>query len=369
MNLVLTCPLGLESLAKKEIELLGLPILHSQDKQITTSFSDENIAKLNLWSRVGNKVYIELVRKDKIDTFDKLFDLIKSIKWKDIILEENPIIVNATSTNSKLESLPAIQKIVKKAIVDKLSDSFLRENDKFPTIFIETVLIKDTCQILIDTSGIALHKRGYRKQSVEAPLRENLAAGLVLLSSWRFSENFYDIFCGSGTIAIEAALIAKNIAPGLHRNFAFEKFRFIKSGILEIEKEKAKGKIMNKNYSIIASDIDENALEIASKNAENAGVGDIIKFELRDFRDYNNEKLIGTMVSNPPYGVRLQDEDLDKLYKDIANIFSKNKELKGGIITNYQFGDLLKFDYKKRKLYNGGEMCYFYSKTNQHNPN
>ncbi|MDD3302843.1 MAG: class I SAM-dependent RNA methyltransferase [Candidatus Gracilibacteria bacterium] len=363
MNIVLTCPLGLESLAKKELELLGLPILNSQDKQITTAFSDENLAKVNLWSRIGNKVYIELVKKNNIDSFDKLFDLIKSIKWSNLILEENPIIINATSISSTLESVPGIQKIGKKAIVDSLTTGFLRENDKFPSIYVEIVLIKDTCQILIDSSGDPLHKRGYRKQSVEAPLRENLAAGLVLLSSWRFRENFYDFFCGSGTIVIEAGLIAKNIAPGLNRNFAFEKFKFIKPGILENEKNKAKEKIMNKTYNIFASDLDEDALKIASDNAKIAGVGDIIKFEKRDFRDFLTEKdLAGTIVSNPPYGLRLQDENIDKLYKDIALLLNKNRDLRGGVITDYQFGDLIKGEYKKRKLYNGGKMCYLYIK-------
>ncbi|MFA5917288.1 MAG: class I SAM-dependent RNA methyltransferase [Candidatus Gracilibacteria bacterium] len=364
MNLVLTCPFGLESIAKKEIELLGLPIVNSQDKQITTSYSENNIAKLNLWSRVGNKVYIELAKKDSIDSFDKLFELIQSIDWKYFIVEENPIIVNATSISSQLESVPGIQKIGKKAIVDKLSKGFLREDDNCTSIYVEIVLIRNTCQILIDTSGEALHKRGYRQQSVEAPIRENLAAGLVLLSSWRFKENFYDFFCGSGTIVIEAALIAKNIAPGINRNFAFEKFKFLNKDVLNEEKEIAKSKIMNKTYNIRGSDIDENAINIAKNNALKAGVGDIIHFEQGDFRNYINSNLIGTMVSNPPYGIRLKDEDLEKLYFDIASLFNKNKELKGGIITNYKFGELFKGHYKKRKIYNGQELCYFYSKSN-----
>ncbi|NDK08411.1 class I SAM-dependent RNA methyltransferase [Candidatus Gracilibacteria bacterium] len=363
MNLVLTCPFGLESIAKKEIELLGLPIIHSQDKQITTEYSEKNLAKLNLWSRVGNKVYIELARKDKIDSFDKLFDFVKSIKWSDFILEENPIIVNATSHYSKLESIPDIQKIGKKAIVESIKSGFLREDDKYPSIFVEIVLLKDTCQILIDTTGEALHKRGYRKQSLEAPLRENLAAGLVLLSSWRFRENFYDIFCGSGTIVIEAALIAKNIAPGINRTFAFEKFKFIDKEIIKQEREIAKSKILNKSYSIFGSDIDPEAIKIASNNAEIAGVGDIIKFELRDYEDFLETPIAGTLVSNPPYGIRLKDENLEEIYKNLAIIFSKNKELKGGVITNFQFGDLLKINYKKRKLYNGQELCYLYLKS------
>lgn len=363
MNLVLTCPFWLESVAKKEIELLWLPIIHSQDKQITTSYGEKNLAKLNLWSRVGNKVYIEIVKKDKVDSFDKLYELIKNINWSDFILEENPIIVNATSHNSKLESIPDIQKIWKKAIVDSLNKWFLRENDHFPSIFVEIVLIKDTCQILIDTTGEALHKRWYRKQSVEAPLRENLAAWLVLLSSWRFRENFYDLFCWSWTIVIEAALIAKNIAPWLNRNFAFEKFKFIDKEAIKEEREVANSKILNKTYSINASDIDSNAIDIARNNAINAWVWDIIKFENKDYMWFLSEELSGTLVSNPPYGIRLETENIDELYKNIAKFFNKNKYLKWGIITNYQFWDLLKINYKKRKLYNWQELCYLYLKN------
>lgn len=364
MNLVLTCPFWLESIAKKEIELLGLPIVNSQDKQITTSYSENNIAKLNLWSRVWNKVYIELAKKDSIDSFDKLFELIQSIDWKYFIVEENPIIVNATSISSQLESVPGIQKIWKKAIVDKLSKWFLREDDNCTSIYVEIVLIRNTCQILIDTSWEALHKRWYRQQSVEAPIRENLAAGLVLLSSWRFKENFYDFFCWSWTIVIEAALIAKNIAPGINRNFAFEKFKFLNKDVLNEEKEIAKSKIMNKTYNIRWSDIDENAINIAKNNALKAWVWDIIHFEQGDFRNYINSNLIWTMVSNPPYGIRLKDEDLEKLYFDIASLFNKNKELKWWIITNYKFWELFKGHYKKRKIYNWQELCYFYSKSN-----
>ncbi len=368
MNLVLTCPFWLESIAKKEIELLGLPIINSQDKQITTSYSENNIAKLNLWSRVGNKVYIELARKDNIDSFDKLFELLQSIDWKYFIVEENPIIVNATSISSQLESVPGIQKIWKKAIVDKHSKWFLREDNNCASIYVEIVLIKNTCHILIDTSWEALHKRWYRQQSVEAPIRENLAAGLVLLSSWRFKENFYDFFCWSWTIVIEAALIAKNIAPGINRNFAFEKFKFLDKNILNEEKEIARSKIINKTYSIKWSDIDENTINIAKSNAIKAWVWDIINFEQKDFRNHIGTNLIWTMVSNPPYGIRLKDEDIEKLYSDIASLFNKNKELKWWIITNYttsstgQFGELLKGDYKKRKLYNWQELCYFYTK-------
>lgn len=364
MNLVLTCPFWLESIAKKEIELLWLPILNSQDKQITTEYSERNIAKLNLWSRVWNKVYIEIVKKENIDSFDKLFELIKDINWWNFLLEENPIIVNATSHSSKLESIPDIQKIWKKAIVESTKKWFLREDDNYPSIFVEIVLIKNICQILIDTSWVALHKRWYRQQSMAAPLRENLAAWLVLLSPWRFKENFYDIFCWSWTIVIEAALIAKNIAPWLNRDFAYERFKFIDKKYIKEEREIAKSKIINKIYSINWSDIDKEAIKVAINNANKAWVWDIINFKIKDYKDFLQENITWTLISNPPYWIRLENNSLDELYKNIANIFNINKELKWWIITNYQFWDLLKINYKKRKLYNWQELCYLYIKNN-----
>ncbi len=363
MNLVLTCPFWLESIAKKEIELLWLPILNSQDRQITTSFSDEALIKLNLWSRVGNKVYIELAKKDKIDSFDKLFELVKSINWNYFLNENNPIIVNANSKNSKLFSLPDIQKISKKAIIESLWWWLIKEDNTLNWLFIEIVLIGDTCQVLIDSSWTPLHKRWYRKVWVEAPLRENLAAWLVLLSNWKFRENFYDLFCWSWTIVIEAAMIARNIAPWLNRKFAFQDWKFIDLSILKKEKENAKNKIFSKNYNIFASDLDEEALNIAKNNAINAWVNDTIKFIKKDFIDYQKENLSWTLVSNPPYGIRLDNYNLEILYKDLANFLNSQKDLKSSIITNYQLWNLLKFDYKKRKLYNWQEMCYMYKKV------
>lgn len=363
MNIVLTCPYWLESIAKKEIELLWLPILNSQDRQITTIFSEKNLIKLNLWSRVGNKVYIEFAKKDKIDTFDKLFELVQTINWKNFLTKNSPIIVNASSKNSKLHSLPNIQSIAKKAIIEDLWWKFIREDVKNNWFYIEIVLIGDICQILLDSSGEALHKRWYRKLWVEAPIRENLAAWLVLLSNWRFKESFYDLFCWSWTIAIEAAMIARNIAPWLNRNFDFENWEFINNKIFEQEKQKAKERIFNKNYEIIASDLEEKVIDIAKINALNAQVGDTIKFLKRDFRDYSEENLTWTLVSNPPYGIRLDSYNLEVLYKDLAKFLNFQKNLKSSIITTYELWNLLKFEYKKRKLYNWQEMCYMYKKV------
>ncbi|USN58255.1 MAG: hypothetical protein H6767_08300 [Candidatus Peribacteria bacterium] len=224
--------------------------------------------------------------------------------------------------------------------------------------------MEDTVYVMINTTGEALHKRGYREQAGEAPLKENLAAALVLLSGWNFKAPFYDLFCGSGTIAIEAAMIAKNIAPGLQRSFAFEdwgtELKTLKSeGSKLAKKEQYDGK-----YTILAGDNDEKVLDIARHNAFKAGVEDMITFMQRDYRDFAKAQLVGTMVSNPPYGMRLRPENLRQMYVDLNRLFQENEQLTGGIITSFEGNDMIMQakNYKKRKLYNGGERCYFYKK-------
>ncbi len=185
-----------------------------------------------------------------------------------------------------------------------------------------------------------------------------------MLSGWRYKEPFLDPFCGSGTIAIEAAMIARNIAPGLTRNFAGEYFPWYDAEYFKQAKEQAKTKIMTeRTYAITGSDTDSEAVRIAKDNAKRAGVADTVSFLKKDFKEYISEYLSGALVSNPPYGIRLKDYDLDLLYKDISIVFTKNTSLFGGIITSYDFGKYTRPNlWKNRKLYNGNELCYFYSK-------
>jgi len=205
-----------ESIAKKEIERQGWKIIEVNDRSVEFEGDSKTMVRVNLWSRVGNKVYQVLEESGRIDDFDKLYDLVSKIDFKKYFHHDYPIIVKAKSINSKLTATPSIQKIVKKAIIDSITDKSGdkviedRELEKFE---IMVVIINDKAKILLNTSGEALHKRWYRTETWDAPIKESLAAALVLLSGWRFKQNFYDIFCGSGTIAIEAAMIAKNIAP------------------------------------------------------------------------------------------------------------------------------------------------------------
>jgi len=358
----------IESIAKKEVEKQGWKIVEVSDRMIEFEGDSKTMIRINLWSRVWNKVYQVLDEGTRIDDFDKLYDLVQKIEFKKYFHHDYPIVVKVKSIHSKLDSTPAIQKIVKKSIIDKITDksgekvSEDRELEKFE---IMVVLINDKVRILLNTSWEALHKRGYRTDTWDAPIKESLAAALVLLSSWRFKENFYDIFCGSWTIAIEAAMIAKNIAPWLDRYFAFENLVLVDKTLVKQELEEAKKKTFEWEYKIFASDIDENVLEKARENAKNANVDDIIDFEKKDFTEYLYEELSWILVSNPPYWERLKDEDLNWIYRNIDKLLQKNQWLTGWVITSYfeEFDKLIKLsDYKKRKLYNGWEKCYFYRK-------
>lgn len=373
MQFFITCTPGVESVLKREIEKIGGENLVVSDRGILCSGPDNLLAELNVWVRTGNRVYMVL-REKRTRSFDELFDTAIALDWRKYIPKDAPIVVDAVSVKSELESIPAIQKTLKKAIVTKITgdrESILKEDVKVTGIHIFALIRENTTLLLLDTSGEPLHKRGYRTEALEAPIKETLAAAMVSLSGWRYREPFLDPFCGSGTIAIEAAMIAENIAPGLSRAFAGEHFPWYDAKYFKQAKEQAKAKIItDKTYTITASDTDAEAVRIASNNAKRAGVADSIIFENKDFKSYVSEYLSGALVSNPPYGIRLQDYDLDLLYKDISVVFTKNTSLFGGIITSYDFGKFTRPEsWKNRKLYNGNELCYFYTKKFQENPN
>lgn len=370
MKLFITCIAWVESILNKEVERLGYKIIKTNDRYVYLESDDAWIARVNLWSRVGNKVYLEIAKHQTRD-FDELFDFVGSIDWKKYIDSENPVNVNTVSIKSYLDSVPAIQKITKKSIVTKITGSKNdmlyenpNENPREILIFIE----ENECRVLLNTTWEALHKRWYRISEHEAPIKESLAAALVLLSWWSYKKPLYDFFCWSGTILIEAALIARNIAPGsLGRRFAFEDFSWYASEILaEALHEAEKKAFKDKKYEIIGSDIDKDNIEISIKNAKKAWVEDTIRFEVKEVWEYLKDKnIIGTLVSNPPYWLRLNVSNLDWIYKDLAKIFFQNKELNWWFITSYfDFDRMVNLsDWKKRKLYNGNEKCYFYKKV------
>lgn len=363
---VLSTIAWVEKLAKTEIERQGWVIEKVIDRLITFSGDLDLMVKINLWSRVWNKVYLELGEKSNVQDFDTLFDFVNNISWKDYITKDFPIIVKSVSVRSELESAPSIQKISKKAIIKSINnwtDEFVREDDSLEKFEVTIMIIDNNVKVLLNTSWDALHMRWYRSQAWDAPIKENLAAALVLLSNWRFKENFYDPFCGSWTIAIEAAMIARNIAPWVNRLFAFEWLWLASSDLLDKYIKKAKAEQYNSKYNIFASDIDSDVLDIATQNSQIAWVWDTVVFKNISFDDFWSQKLSWTLVSNPPYWLRLQDENLSRLYINIDKVFKLNHDLSGWIITNYQeFDSIINLqNYKKRKLYNWGEKCYFYN--------
>lgn len=367
MKFLLTCSAWLEAILKKEIEKQWWIITQTKDRLVFFEWPIELMAKLNLWSRVWNKLYLVLNSKKNIDNFDKLYDLVYDIEWKKYINRYYRVVTKATSIKSKLTSTPALQSITKKAIVDKMTSKSwnkMPEEDSKPIFEVLSFLIEDETFILLNTSWETLYKRWYKTDTWEAPIKESLAAALIILSNWKFDTPFYDIFCWSWTIAIEAVLFAKNIAPGLFRYFAFEDWNLLPENYFLNLRKEAKEKIFTKNYNIIASDIDENVLSKAIQNAKNAKVEDSIKFELKDFKEYKKEKIFGTLISNPPYWLRLKEDNIKNMYENIDFILQKNKYLSGWIITSYtDFNQIInQKNYKNRKLYNWNELAYFYLK-------
>ncbi len=359
-----------ESIAKREILKQWWTIFKVKDRIIEFEWTDDVMIRVNLWSRVWNKVYKILTESENIDDFDKLYNLINNINLKNYFKKKFPLSIKVKSINSSLFSVPTIQKITTKAIINNLTNNSgerVKFDSNLEKFEIMILLINNKARILLNTSWDSLHKRGYRIETWDAPIKENLAAALVLLSWWKFNERFYDLFCGSWTIVIEAAMIAKNIAPGLKRKFAFNELWIINRDIYDKELIIAENKIFNGTYDIFASDIDSNILDIAKSNAKNAGVLDNIKFMNIDFTIYIKKKLKWTLVSNPPYWYRLNVDDLDYLYKNINKLLKENKNLKWWIITSYflWFNKIIKLsNFKRRKLYNWWEKTYFYKKIN-----
>ncbi len=364
MKFVLSTIAGVESIAKKEIEKQWWKIEEVIDRLVTFSGKKELIANVNYWSRVGNKLYLLMWEADNITDFDALFDLVKWINWKQIFKKDFPIYVKSSSIRSELFSARTIQSIWKKAIVKSLVGErwIVNEDENLQKAEILILIIDNKARILLNTSGNALHMRWYRTQAWDAPIKESLAAALVLLSNWRFKENFYDPFCGSWTIPIEALMIAKNIAPWLKRAFAFEKLWLLDWETSENLRALARKKTFDWDYTIMGSDIDPEMVELAKENAGRAWLAWEINFERKDFKEYLDKELYWTLVSNPPYWERLKEEDLKWMYNNIDKLFRLNPELKGWIISSFmEFDWLIKKDtYKKRKLYNWGEKCYFW---------
>ena len=363
-ELVATCLFGLEHLLGEEIEALGYERTETIDGRVSFLGDPEAVALSNIFLRYAERVFIKLSSFNAA-TFDELFEGTRALPWSDYIGKCDAFPVKGHSIKSALTSIPDCQKIVKKAVVRSLEEkygiSYFEETGvKYQ---IEFFILKDKATLMIDTSGMPLHKRGYRKDSNDAPIRETLAAAIAKTARPREDVLLWDPMCGSGTIAIEAAMLMKNIAPGVKRSFAAEKFPFIDGKIWRDAREEARDNEVNTKFECFASDIDKNAVELTKKNASIAGVSDIVTAFACDCLKISSEGRRGTIVTNPPYGERLMTPaEAEALYKKMGEHFRSLAPWQVYIITSHpQFEKFYgKRADKVRKLYNGMIPCYLY---------
>lgn len=364
-QILATTPMGMEAIAAKEVQNLGYETT-IENGRVLYKGDARAIVKSNLWLRSADRVKI-VVGRFYATTFEQLFDETKNIPWENYISENGSFPVQGRSLKSKLFSVPDCQAIVKKAIVERLKKAhhqqgWLREDGALYKV--EVAILKDEVLLTIDTSGAGLHKRGYRLAQGEAPMKETLAAALVLLSNWKGDTPFIDPFCGSGTIAIEAAMIAQNIAPGFNRDFASEEWDIIPRSMYDEERTKAEEVAeYDKEISILASDIDPAMVEIARNNATEVGFGDIIQFKQMNVHDLSLSAEKGAIVGNPPYGERIGERaEVEAMYKYLGELIENNPKWSLYILTSLKTFEILvgKKATKRRKLFNGYIECTYY---------
>ena len=366
MLLAATCLFGLEKQLGEEIDRLGLKRVETIDGRVLFEGESADIPRVNINLRFAERVFIVLGRFHA-ESFTELFDGTNSLCWEEWINKNDCFPVSGHSIKSKLTSIPDCQSIVKKAIVNRLSSvygiSWFNETEQ--KYKIEFFILKDEAMLMIDTSGVALHKRGYRPDAGAAPLRETLAAAIAHTARPTEDVLIWDPFCGSGTIAIEAAMIAKKIAPGLNRNFAAEQFPQINEKLWNIAREEARSfEIKNSKFEAWASDIDEDILDLTYETALRAGVEDCINIFNADARKIKKpDGRKGTLICNPPYGERMGDlREVEMLYKDIGRAFKDFEPWHVYVITSCEYFERLygRHADKTKKLYNGMLPCTFY---------
>lgn len=367
MILTVPCLLGLESLVADELRRLDCNNVQAENGRVSCTGTLADVARLNLNLRCGARVLLNVGTFPAPD-FEALFQGVSRVPWEDFIPKEGEFPVKGWSLNSALHSVPACQSIVKKAAATRLGrvygcQTLPETGERYQIRF---AIIHDVASLYLDTTGEGLYKRGYRAQNMGAPLRETLAAALVLLSRFRGKDPFLDPFCGSGTIPIEAALIAKNRAPGLDRTFAAQKWKSMDSQHWLDAAEEAMDKEYHGQYDIMGSDIDPAAVELSRHNAELAGVDDCARFEVADALSLRRESEYGQLVTNPPYGERLLDKaQAEKLYKAFGKTLEGLPEKWRVIILSSHEEFERSFGrpaVRRRKLYNGMIQCnaYFY---------
>ena len=366
LELIATATFGLEAVVKREMEALGYRIIRSEDAKITYMGDERAIARSNLWLRSADRVLLKMGEFKALE-FEALFQQTKAIAWEDIIPADGKFTVTGTSVKSRLHSVPACQSIVKKAIVERLGSFYCIDHfeETGAEYTVKVTILKDRVTLTIDTSGTGLHKRGYRVCDVAAPIKETLAAAMVQLSFWKAGRLLVDPCCGSGTIPIEAAMIGRNIAPGLNRKFASQEWDIVSPEIWKEERKTAFEAIdYDADIRIEASDISGRAVEAAIENAAEAGVDDCIEFKKMDMARLTAEEEGGIVITNPPYGERIgEKKQIEAIYSAYNEFYRKNPTWSLFMVTtdkeveNKIFG---KAADRRRKLYNGRlEVCYY----------
>jgi len=366
-ELIAPCHFGMEAVLKREIIDLGYDISESQDGRITFLGDEEAVCRANVNLRTAERILIK-VATFHAETFDELFEATKALPWEEYIPEDGKFwVAKAASVKSKLFSPSDIQSIMKKAMVERLKKVYKKEwfpetGAQFP---LRVFLFKDEVTIGIDTTGESLHKRGYRKLTAKAPIAENLAAGLIMLSPWNKDRILIDPFCGSGTIPIEAALMAANVAPGMKRNFLGQtQKQIITPSLWKDTVEEAEDMVdLNIQPDIQGYDLDDKMVAIARENARLAGVEDLIHFQRRDVAQLSHAKKYGFIITNPPYGERLEEkETVGDIYKVLGQRYGTLDSWSMFVITSYEDAEKAigrKAD-KNRKIYNGMMKTYYY---------
>lgn len=364
MKLLIPTATGIEAVVKRQLDSLGYPDTRAINGRIAVDGCNwHDVARLNMFLRSGERVLVQL-GEFSARNFDELYDGITQIRWADVVDKDGRVVVVTKAVNSQLFAHHSIQSVGKKAIVDVLQRKYGTLLEDGAEYKVELDITDDTCSVNLDTTGVGLHKRGYRTLPYDAPLKETTASALIDLSVWNPDKTFTDLFCGSGTLPIEACMKALKIAPGLRRKFAYQQWGCVDVDAYQLALDEAQDVRVERPLQIIGGDISPKAIEIAQFHAKQAGVDKYVKFNLRDAREFVSKAGYGVNISNPPYGERLGDlEQARQLARDMGKLYKTLDK------WNFYFlspVDTFERDFgrradKKRYIYNAGIKCSYYT--------
>ena len=364
MKLLIPTATGIEAVVKRQLNTLGYPDTRAINGRIAVDgCSWLDVARLNMFLRSGERVLVQLAQFPARD-FDELYEGIASVKWGDLVSKDGRVTVICKAVGSQLFAHHSIQAVGKKAIVSVLQGCYGTLEESGEEYRVELDVTNDVCSVNLDTTGVGLHKRGYRTTPYDAPLKETTAAALIDLSVWNPDKVFTDLFCGSGTLPIEACIKALKIAPGLNRQFAYQQWQCVDKGAYSLALQEANDVRVERNVNIIGGDVSPRAIEIAQYHAKQAGVDKYVKFNLRDAREFVSNASYGVNISNPPYGERLLDvEQARQLARDMGKLYRSLDKWNFYFLSPI---DTFERDFgrradKKRYIYNAGIKCSYYT--------